>query len=421
MRLNNSKIKSLFQNQDIRGLAGNFFYLSILKIISFVFPLITLPYLTRVIGVEKFGAIAFATAVIVIVETVVDWGFNYTATRDAARVREDIDVVSQIFSEVIFSKLTLMVICFILLFSLLPLFSLSKETELLLLLTFAYIPGHILFPEWLFQAFEQMKYITILNVLSKLIFTVLVFVVIREQSDYVFQPLLVACGYIVSGIIAMFVLVKRYGVYVRFPKFGPIFKRLKSSTNMFVSLIVPNLYNNFSVILLRTYCGDGATGIYSGGEKFHGIVDQLTQVLSRVFFPFLARHKDKHSLYVKIIGTIAVLMSLLMFFGADLFVDIFLTPNFSDSAIVIRILALSPIFLFLSNAYGTNYLVLVGKENLMRNIYVVWSLVGFALAWILVPRFGYVGVAFVLLSIRGTIGVSNYLVAKRLMKEKTHI
>ena len=189
---------------------------------------------------------------------------------------------------------------------------------------------------------------------------------------------------------------------------------------MFISLIVPNLYNNFSVILLRTYCGDGATGIYSGGEKFHGIVDQLTQVLSRAFFPFLARHEEKHSLYVKITGTIAILMSLLMFLGANLFVDIFLTPNFSDSATVIRILALSPIFLFLSNSYGTNYLVLVGKENLIRDIYVVWSLVGFALAWILVPRFSYVGVAFVLLAIRGAIGVSIYLMAKRLMKAKTH-
>ena len=159
MQLDKSKIKLLFQNRDTRGLIGNFFYLSLLKVLSFVFPLITLPYLTRVIGVEKFGAIAFATAVIVIVETVVDWGFNYTATRDAARSRENIDVVSQIFSEVIFSKLTLMVICFVLLFSVLPLFSISKEYELLLLLTFAYIPGHILFPEWLFQAFEHMKYI----------------------------------------------------------------------------------------------------------------------------------------------------------------------------------------------------------------------------------------------------------------------
>ena len=205
MQLDKSKIKLLFQNRDTRGLIGNFFYLSLLKVLSFVFPLITLPYLTRVIGVEKFGAIAFATAVIVIVETVVDWGFNYTATRDAARSRENIDVVSQIFSEVIFSKLTLMVICFVLLFSVLPLFSISKEYELLLLLTFAYIPGHILFPEWLFQAFEHMKYITILNVLSKLIFTVLVFVVIRKQSDYVYQPLLVACGYLVSGIIAIYI------------------------------------------------------------------------------------------------------------------------------------------------------------------------------------------------------------------------
>lgn len=417
MQLDKSKIKLLFQNRDTRGLIGNFFYLSLLKVLSFVFPLITLPYLTRVIGVEKFGAIAFATAVIVIVETVVDWGFNYTATRDAARSRENIDVVSQIFSEVIFSKLTLMVICFVLLFSVLPLFSISKEYELLLLLTFAYIPGHILFPEWLFQAFEHMKYITILNVLSKLIFTVLVFVVIRKQSDYVYQPLLVACGYLVSGIIAIYILIKRYGVYVKFPSIKPIVNRLKSSTNMFVSLIVPNLYNNFSVILLRTYCGEGATGIYSGGEKFHGIVDQLTQVLSRTFFPFLARHKEKHSVYVKITGVIALVMSLLMFLCADLFVDIFLTPNFSDSAYVIRILALSPIFMFLANSYGTNYLVLVGKENLMRNIYVVWSVIGFILAWILVPKFSYIGVALVLLLTRGAIGVSIYLTAKRCMKE----
>ena len=70
MQLDKSKIKLLFQNRDTRGLIGNFFYLSLLKVLSFVFPLITLPYLTRVIGVEKFGAIAFATAVIVIVETV---------------------------------------------------------------------------------------------------------------------------------------------------------------------------------------------------------------------------------------------------------------------------------------------------------------------------------------------------------------
>ena len=204
---------------------------------------------------------------------------------------------------------------------------------------------------------------------------------------------------------------------MKFPGIKPIVNRLKSSTNMFVSLIVPNLYNNFSVILLRTYCGEGATGIYSGGEKFHGIVDQLTQVLSRTFFPFLARHKEKHSVYVKITGVIALVMSLLMFLCADLFVDIFLTPNFSDSAYVIRILALSPIFMFLANSYGTNYLVLVGKENLMRNIYVVWSVIGFILAWILVPKFSYIGVALVLLLTRGAIGVSIYLTAKRCMKE----
>ncbi len=410
------RLKSFFRNADSRVLMGNFIYLSLLRLISFVFPLITLPYLSRVIGVEKFGAIAFAAAVIVIVETVVNWGFDYTATRDVARFREDIREVSRIFGEVLFAKLFLMFICFgglLLLASWIPAL---QEYRLLLLLTFAYIPGHILFPEWMFQAFERMRYITLLSILAKLIFTVLVFVVIREQSDYLYQPLLVACGCGVSGVVAMWVLVRRFGVRVAIPRWSQMIQRLRQSTNMFVSLIVPNLYNNFSVILLKSYVGEGATGIYSGGEKFHSIVDQLTQVLSRTFFPFLARHREKHHVYVAITGAISVVMSLLLFFGADLFVRIFLTPEFAQSAQVMRILSLSPIFLFLGNAYGTNYLVLVGKENLMRNIYIVCSVIGFGLAWILVPRYSYVGVALVLLLIRGAIGISIYLTARRQMR-----
>ena len=86
--------RKLLASPDYRNLVGNFVYLSILKVISFVMPLITMPYLATVIGVDKFGAIAFAASIVVLFQTITDWGFNYTATRDVAKHRENIGFVS---------------------------------------------------------------------------------------------------------------------------------------------------------------------------------------------------------------------------------------------------------------------------------------------------------------------------------------
>ena len=80
---------------------ANLGYLTLLQVAGYVFPLITMPYLARVIGADGFGKIAFATAVVVWFQTVADWGFNLTATRDVAQNRYDKNVVSRIFSNVL--------------------------------------------------------------------------------------------------------------------------------------------------------------------------------------------------------------------------------------------------------------------------------------------------------------------------------
>ena len=100
------------RDKEARTLASNFTWLAILKIIAYLFPLITLPYLARVIGVDGFGEIAFAVSVMIFIETFVDFGFNYTATRDIARQRNDILAVSKVFSNVMWAKILLMCIGF---------------------------------------------------------------------------------------------------------------------------------------------------------------------------------------------------------------------------------------------------------------------------------------------------------------------
>ena len=88
-----------FRNsKDGRTVASNMAYLTVLQAVSYLFPLLTMPYLARVLGADGLGKIAFAAAVIMWLQTVTDWGFNYTATREVAKERDNWDKVSQIFS-----------------------------------------------------------------------------------------------------------------------------------------------------------------------------------------------------------------------------------------------------------------------------------------------------------------------------------
>lgn len=415
------KIKELYtrfkRSKEGRIVASNFIYLSLLRGISFIFPLLTMPYLARVIGADAFGALAFANSIMVIIETVTDWGFNYTATRDVAKNRENPELVSQIFSQVMYGRILLTFICFFGLIICIQFIPALHKYNLLLILSFLYIPGNILFPQWLFQAFEQMRYITILSLLSNAVFTGLVFVVIQNQNDFVLQPLLTACGFFISGIIAQYIIYHSFRIRLTKPNFHDIYNRLKHSTNMFISLLLPNLYTNFSTIILKSYCGEFATGIYNGGHRFQNIIDNITTILSRAFFPFLARHKEKHHFYVIISGCIAITASIFMFFGAQWFVDFFLTSEFQDSVIVMRIFAITPIFLFLMNTYGTNYLVIIGKERVLRNIILVVSLLGFGLTWWLTPTFSYLGAALTITIVWGIRGLLTLLYAKKYQKQ----
>lgn len=400
------------RSKDARTVAKNFVFLSLIKVAGFVFPLIVLPYLTRTIGAANFGLISFAAAIIVFFETFTDWGFNYTATRDVAQNRDNKEAVNKIYSEVFWGRMLLMMVAFAILIGFTYIFPSLGNVRLLLILTFLYIPGNTLFSEWMFQAFERMGYITCLNLVSKLVFTLLIFIVIRKADDYIWQPLLYAAGFIVSGLIAQVMIYRRLEVRLTFPALSRILTRIKRSTNMFISLFLPNLYSNLTTIILKQYGGEVATGIYSGGQRLQAIIDSVTQTLSRAFFPYLARHKEKHHIYAMLSGSISIAACLVMYFGADWFVSTFLAKGFEESATVMKIFAITPFFLFLMNTYGTNYLVIHGKEHILRNIIFFCSLFGFALTWWLTVEYGYIGAAITLTAVWGVRGVLTYIFAK---------
>ena len=403
-------------SKDAKTVASNFAWLSVLQIASYVFPLITMPYLAKTIGVDGFGKIAFASSINIWILTIADWGFNLTATRDVSKCRDNLDKVSDIFSNVFWARFLLAGISLLFLFVLILTIPKFRENAAVILITYLMIPGHILYPEWLFQAVEKMKYTTLLNVLSKFLFTIAIFIFIKEKEDYLLQPLFTSLGFVVSGIIAM-VIIKRWGIQLRRPSLCEISDAIKSSADVFLNNLMPNLYNSFSTILLGICSGSIATGLLEAGAKFIHIGQQFMGIISRAFYPYLSRRLDQHNLYVKINLSISILMSIGLVLSSNLLIRLFFTPDFSDSVLLLRILAISIPFIALNNIYGTNYMILAGHERTLRNTTMCVSIIGFALAFPFIHYLGSIGAAINIAVTRGLLGISITIKAISIKKK----
>lgn len=407
----------LGKSKDGKVVASNFGYLMLLQVASYVFPLLTIPYLARVIGVDGFGKIAFAAAVVTWLRTISDWGFNYTATRDVARVKGNEAEISKIFSNVLWARMLLAVASFLILLVAILFIPYLNENRNILLMTFILVPGNILFPEWFFQAMERMKFITIFNILSKAFFTLLVFIFINNKDDFILQPLFIGLGYIVSGIFSMYIIIFRWNIKIQYPILADIIRTIRGSTDVFINNIMPSLYNTFSTVLLGFFGGTTANGLLDAGNKLVNIAQQFLNIFSKVFFPLLSRKIHIHNLFLKINLIFSIAISLLLFLLAPFIINFFYTSEFNEAVLVLRITSVSIVFLSLSNIYGTNFLILKEYTKELRNITTVASLIGFACAFPLVYYYSFIGAAITITLTRVLLGLSIMFKAQMLIKK----
>ncbi len=386
-------LSKITKSQSVRKLLGNFTYLTILQFAGYIFPLITIPYLARVIGVDGFGRIAFAAGIVLWVQTIVDWGFSYTATREVARQQDNKIELSRILSNVLCAKFVLMLVSFVLFFACILFVPSLWRDKWLYFFAFLLVPGHIIFPEWFFQGLERMKYITILNLLSKTLFTLLVFVVVKEKSDYIFQPLLTSLGYLLAGAIALTTIIVKWHIPLVIPQMNSVISTIKGSADMFINQIFPNLYNSVGIVLLGTFHGSVANGILNAAWKFVNIAISLFTNISKAFFPYLAKGLKNHKTFAKVTITSAMLFAFCIFLSAPLLIELFYTDEFTSAISVLRIFSFAIVFHVVSNVFGINYMVLEGYEAKLKKFTMVSSVLAFLLSVPMIYSFSYIGMA----------------------------
>jgi polysaccharide transporter, PST family len=352
----------------------NFFSLSLLQGANYILPLITVPYLVRTIGIEKFGLISFASALTAYFVMLSDFGFCLSATRDIAVHREDSSKVSEIFCSVMIIKFVLIILCSLILLSLVFFVPRFKMDWYVYVLTFGMVIGHAVFPTWFFQGMEEMKYITILNVTAKSIFTASIIIFIRQPSQFYFVPIFNSSGFIIAGVIAQYLIYRKFKVRLYIPKLRVIIDKLKDSSQFFLSRVSASIFTTSNAFVLGLLTSNEIVGLYVAAEKIFVAFQQLYQPLNDVLYPYIA--KERNLGFFRKIFYLAVSLNLLIatfvFIFSGSIVQLIFGSGFEITADILRIFSLTLVIVVPTVLLGYPYLAAMGFAK-YANLAVVYA------------------------------------------------
>ena len=378
-------------------IAKNYVALLFIQGANFILPLIIFPYLVRTLGSEKYGLVMIAQSVALFLTIIVDFGFNISATREVANLKNDKEKLSQFYWNVVSIKLALIIITFLLLLGLIICVDKFSVDPLVYLFSFGLVLGQAIFPTWFFQGIEKMQVITIVNVAAKLFFTISLFFVVLSPADYEYVPIFNGLGFVISGLFG-FVFSLQYVKFV-FPKLSQVKGIIENSSSLFFSNFAVSLYTSSNTLILGFFAGDSIAGVYASMEKLILAIKSMYSPLYQAIFPNLStKPYDEIRLYIDKmripIGFLGLFISIIIFFGAK---EILMLA-FDDALIVgyspvFQILGFISILSSLNMLYVTLYFPSIKKYKTRMKILISGGFLNLIIALSLVKFYTIYGVA----------------------------
>lgn len=293
--------------RDKKVLFENSIAIALTQIVSYVIPLVSLPYLSRVLGVEKFGIVFWAQSCIMYFRMFTEYGFNFSAVRKIAVNHNNKQKISNIFNAVMGVKLILIVISLIFLTLLIFTIPKFRSEWLLFYLTFFLVIGDAIYPMWYFQGIEHMKYVTFSKIISQLIFLLLIFIFVKSPADYLLVAVLNSLGFLVAGGIGIYMAIKRFNLKLAIPSMENVISEFKYSTEFFFANASSSLYTNTNSFVLGLVASPLFVGYYVAAEKIFQAVHNLTAPVGVALYPYISKTKNV-PLYKKIFYIMSIIM-----------------------------------------------------------------------------------------------------------------
>lgn len=272
-------LKKFIQSKSIQ----NGIWLYALQAFNSILPLLTLPYIARVLLPDEYGIFSVALSYVGYIVVVVEYGFNMTGARKIA-VSKDPSDDSRIFTAILLVRGVLCIICSagVLIYCVIDGFSILSRCMLALMLMSA---GTVLDQTWFFQGKQDMKYIAIINIVSRSISTILIFLCVKDSNDLIVYCLLYAAVTLINGTIGTGLVCKKFGVSLQHLEPARLKDEIVEGWYLFTSSFSSKVLSSLGVIFLDWFTTSYDCGVYSALYKIPTILLLAWNPVSQVLYP----------------------------------------------------------------------------------------------------------------------------------------
>lgn len=390
----------------------------------FIFPIITFPYVSRIIFAEGTGKVAFAASVVANFAIFAQLGIPIYGIKACALVRDDKQELIRVAHELLIINIIITAITY--LAFIISLFTVDRfrDEKFLLIITSSTMLFNALGAEWLYKGLEQYTYITIRSIVFKCIGVIAMFLLVRQQEDYIIYGAISIFATLGSNVLN-FINLRRI-ISLR-PIGGYRFRRHFKAIFIFFSLSAINLiYSNLNATFIGFLRTDTDVGYYDAANKGKGILVACIISLGAVLLPratYYIEHK-RFDEFKRITGK-ALNFVFVASIPATLFFTLFAEESiyllsglgFHGSILPIQIMMPSVVIVGVSQIIGIQTLVPLGKERFVLYSMMTGAIINVALVLILVPRYGAAGAAVGALAAETAVLCVQLVLTRDMIKE----
>ena len=380
----------------------NFIMNFILTLSNFIFPLITFPYVSRILQASGLGKVGFATSIIAYFSMIAMMGIPTYGIKACAKIRDDsYKLTKTVYELLILNTIFLAFSLTLLLLSVIFINKFYIDKELYIILAFSML-FNVLGIEWLYKALEQYSYITIRSIFFKIASLILLFVFVKESNDILPYAMLTVLASVGAGILNFYNLRKIITLYKITFKQLEITKHIKPSFTFFLLTISITIYVNLDSIMLGFMTSDDNVGYYSAAVKIKQILVTLVTSLGAVMLPRLAfyyeqkRFDEFKDLVKNALGFILIVSLPLTIYFTLYAKDAILLlsgESFLASVEPMQIIMPTVFLIALSNLMGWQILVPMDREKQIVFSTIIGAIVGGIINIFAIPYLGVNGAA----------------------------
>lgn len=374
----------------------NFIYNSFYQILAIVLPLMTTPYISRVLGAETIGIYSYSYSIAYYFTMFIMLGLNNYGNRSIAMVKDNSYQLSKTFISIYVMQLIMGLIGI----TIYIIYAIFFSNNIVTWIFLGFVISALIDVNWLFFGLEEFKITVIRNTVVKIVTTLSIFLFVRTSQDLYIYTIIMVLGLFIGPCMLM-PYIKKYIKFVPISK-NDVIKHIRPNLQLFIPIIAISLYKIMDKIMLGSLCNMLEVGFYESSEKVMQVPLALVNSLAIVMLPKMSNliansSNDIAKGYIQKSSIFSVFMSSSICFGimgvADLFVPLFYGDGYEKCIMLFQILMPSCIFVAFASVIRTQFLIPNKMDKIYITSVITGAFVNLIFNLLFIPIYGSVGAA----------------------------